>query len=151
MSGGGKPKRGGMSDKIVNELSGDNLAELKKQYDELIHEYESCKSQISNNEREINSLHSRINQVSYSETQFVSENLRYENLLRADEEQLSILKEDFLKQKSDSDKGSKIVKEIENLKTEINRNLEESEEPRRRLEKINDEISKIGGSELKGV
>lgn len=152
MSGGGKPRRGAMSNKIMQEDASNNQEYLKK----LREEYEKLSKELKQKNNEKLTSENRKNNLSQSfQMNIISKN-QIENELGNIEKNLSdinktllSLKQESEKQKHNLENSKKLQMHNEELEQAILDLIEESKEQRSSLEKINEEINKISGEDFK--
>jgi len=149
MSGGGKPKRGGMGAKLKEEASDDQINQLVEKSHSINRKIEDLRRTRAETEK-------AMNVVIYDETQAKQE--RQKVLMDTDfnSQQLKEAKQKLeelnriLKNKANDEKAQKdLEKKIIQLDEELNDVKETCEKYRKKIQGIDDEIEDIGGKELK--
>jgi structural maintenance of chromosome 4 len=158
MSGGGKPKRGGMSSRVEEEYSQDYINKLHNEYDLSIKDYESCKLERNGLEQRFLHLKTNLSQLNLTRAKLDNELTQLEKERSNLESLNNRLTKDFDRYKKDIDNIENLKNKNENL-TAANQKIQtESESIRMELNQIDSEIQKIGGEdfnkkkeELKGM
>jgi structural maintenance of chromosome 4 len=148
MSGGGKPKRGGMSSKIEEEYSQDYINKLHSEYDISVKDYDSFKQERNGLEQRLLKIKANLNEQSLARAKLDNDLAQLEKERSNLDSQLGRLSKDF-------DRYRKDIDNIENLKARneelglTNQQIQvESDGIRKELNLIEVEIQKVGGDEF---
>lgn len=149
MSGGGKPKRGGMSNKdIPEDYTQEHVNILNAQYENLIKEFEASKIEKQGIETRCNTLNAQLQEFLILRNKTDNEKTSLENALEEVVRNLTSLQKEFSKNKKDLNKLEELKKSNEELEKTNIQLMDESAQLRNELNEIEIEIGKIGGDEF---
>jgi len=148
MSGCGKPSRGGMSNKIANEVNPEEIMKISNDFNILSKEHDGLRTEKQNLERKIQQINQQI-------IEHMSINKKIESEL----DQLDKIKRDLDKVlttlKKDESKLNKATEEIQNLRntnTDLEENIKQDEKEskpvKEEFEKVLIEINKNSGDDF---
>lgn len=149
MSGGGKPRRGGMSSKeFTEDYSQDYINRLTQEYENMVKEFEIAKIERNSLETRCNKLNSQLQESLIFKNKTENEVISIQKMLTETDKNLSSLNKEFDKYQKDMsnlEELKKVNSELEQKSVEL---IEESKSLREELEQIEIEIKKIGGDEF---
>jgi len=150
MSGGGKPRRGGMSSKIVDDASNiEYLNKLQAEYEEMAKEFNVKKSERLALESKRNSLSQNIQELKLHRNQLENELGMQEKQLSDFEKRLKVLQKEMEKQGKNQESIKKLQAHNAQLGKTVEDLIQESFEFCKGLEKNENEINKISGEDHK--
>ncbi len=149
MSGGGKPKRGGMSNKdLGDEYSQDYINKLNTEYEMMIKDFEIAKNERNTIEARCNSINSQLQESLIVKNKTENELVALDKTLADASRNYNNLKSEFEKCRNDIEKVEKLKEENGILQNKNARLASESKNLRDTLNEIEIEIGKIGGDEF---
>lgn len=149
MSGGGKPKRGGMSNKeLSEEYSQEYINRLNSEYENLVKEFEMAKMERNQMENRCNTINSQLQESLIIKNKTQNECLNIEKVLAETQKNFINYKKEFEKYQKDIHKVEEMKKNNIELNEKNQALTAESSELRRGLNEIESEIGKIGGEEF---
>jgi len=150
MSGGGKPKKGGMSNKVIEDNNtGEYLNKLQSEHEEIIKDFQNKRNERINLENHINSYNQNIQEIRVLSNQLDIDLGIEEKQLSDINKKLDILCKEIEKQnknKEEMQRLNNLNNHLEGLNIEL---IQKSTEHRNDLEKIEIEINKIYGDDHK--
>jgi structural maintenance of chromosome 4 len=149
MSGGGKPKRGGMSSKeIGEEYSQDYVNKLNQDYENMIKEFDLAKIERNGIESRVNSLNAQLQESLILKNKTDNEIISLQKALKEVEKNLVQLKNDHEKYNKEEKKLNELKTINEDLTAKNEQFFQDSANLRNELIAIDEEIKKIGGDEF---
>lgn len=150
MSGGGKPRKGGMSSKFVDEANSvEYLNKLTAEYDEMAKEFNVKKNERLGLENRRNALSQNIQEIKLHRNQLENELGMQEKQFSDFEKKRASLQKELDKQAKNNENVKKLEAHNAQLEKAAEELLQESIEFRKELEKVENEINKISGEDHK--
>ena len=148
MSGGGKPKKGGMNSKFIEEFNSDYINQLNTDYDLVVKEIHKLKDEKFALENQFNNMNKEYNDLVIIKKKIEFDLVNYNKSIVELEKNLSSDKINKQKQTEERDKIEKLKKENSDKEISIieieknSKNLKESHS------RINFDINKVEGEEF---
>jgi structural maintenance of chromosome 4 len=148
MSGGGKPKKGGMSNKesLIEEFSQDYLERMNNEYQNMIKEFEACRTERNGLELRVNNLNAQLQEFLILKSKTENELIALENSYKENVKALSLAEKEYEKFDNQNIEQLRTTNEEFKKKNE-SLNLECSD-LRNDLSAIETELGKISGEEF---
>ena len=149
MSGGGKPKRGGMSNKDSGEeYSQDYINRLNAEYENMVRDFEIAKTERNSIEVRCNTINSQLQESFIARNKTENEISVVDKTYAECGRNYKIHKQEYEKCRDDIEKVEKLKEENEVLSEKNSALLIDSKSLREILNAIEIEIGKIGGDEF---
>lgn len=150
MSGGGKPKRGGMSNKEAQDVnySTENISKMNLELENIQKEYEAIKIEKNGAEQKVQELQGKLQemQIFKNRTEIESNNLQRQ--LNENNKSLAQAEQDYNKYNKDIEK-TKTLEENNSKLEKLNEDLlKDTSQKREELAQVEIEIGKVGGEEF---
>lgn len=150
MSGGGKPKKGGMSNKLVDDgNTAEYLNKLMIEYEEASKEFNIKRNERLVLEDKRNILSQNIQEIKLARNQIENELGMQEKQTSDYEKRINSLKKEIEKLNKNTENIKKLELHNQDLEKSAEEFIKESAEFRKELENIEDEINKISGEDHK--
>jgi len=149
MSGGGKPKRGGMSSKEMSEeFSQDYINKLNIDYENLIKDFESAKIERNGLEGRVNNINAQLQESYILKNKTDNELNSLQKAYKEVDKNLNHLRNEHEKYNKEEKKLNELKQSNQELSEKNEQLTEESAELSKELNSIEEEIGKFGGDEF---
>ena len=150
MSGGGKPSRGGMSNKIANDVNPEEVNKLSNDFNNLSKELDQLRSQKQLAENTIQNINRQLIESVNISKRLENELDQLDKSKRDIEKVFNVLKKDESKLQAVNEEIEKLGKVNLDLEKSVKQDEEESTGIKKDFENILVEINKISGSDFIG-
>ena len=145
MSGGGKPKKGGMSsEKKINDF---DIKDLTDKYNIALNQYNSFKNEYNNAENAFNLSVNQLNSLQQEIQKIQNEQIQIEKIIKECNFNLNNLEQEEKKGETQVVKINELKKENDLLEKESEQLKNESKDLRKELDEINSKINSLMGED----
>jgi structural maintenance of chromosome 4 len=148
MSGGGKPRKGGMSNKSSEEYNPDYINKLNNDYDELVKEIHKLKADKESLESQFNNSNKEYNDLTLAKRKMEFELVSNEKVMKEVEKNMALNEINRKKQKDEEKKVEEMKKINKEMENEIISSEKSSKSLREKLQKLEIAIAKVSGEEF---